>query len=207
MTAVPSHYRFLSEPAPATTAESPLSVSHRRELTAARDRVKPIRQAARVATFNGWSTGGIAVLSAPYALTDLSGLALMIGMTLVAYNEFRGRKQLLQFDPTGARMLGWNQIGLLAMIVVYCLLTLYQSLGATGTLTNELQNYADLDSVLGAPGTFETLYKKVTIAIYGSAIGLSLLFQGGNALYYFTRRRHIEDFVAETPKWAREVIV
>ena len=216
MTAIPSHYRLLNETAPPTTAgawgnapevtDNPLNATHRRELAAARDRAKPIRKAARVATFNGYTTGAIAVLSAPYALTDLSGLALMIGMTLVAYNEFRGRKRMLQFDPRGAEMLGWNQLGLLAMIVVYCLLTLYQTLGATGPLTTELKNYADIDSILGSPGSFEQLYKNVTIAMYGSAIGLSFLFQGGNAIYYFTRRRHIQDFVAETPEWAHELV-
>ncbi len=72
-------------------------------------------------------------------------------------------------------------------------------------MSSELKGYADLDSVLGSAGGFEGLYHSVTYALYGSVIGLSALFQGGNAFYYFTRRRHIEDFVAETPEWVREV--
>ena len=48
-------------------------------------------------------------------------------------------------------------------------------------------------------GDLEGLYKTVTLAMYGGVIALSVLFQGGNALYYFTRRRHVEDFIAETP--------
>jgi hypothetical protein len=36
-------------------------------------------------------------------------------------------------------------------------------------------------------------------------IALSALFQGGTAFYYFGRRRLIEEYVAETPAWARDI--
>jgi hypothetical protein len=51
----------------------------------------------------------------------------------------------------------------------------------------------------------EGLYKTASLAMYGGVIVLSILFQGGNALYYFTRRRHVEEFIAETPQWVRDV--
>jgi hypothetical protein len=59
--------------------------------------------------------------------------------------------------------------------------------------------------MLSMVGDLEGLYKTATLAMYGGAIVLSMLFQGGNALYYFTRRRHVEDFIAETPQWVRDV--
>ena len=104
----------------------PLTAAHRRELAAARDRSKVIRKAARVAAFNGWTTAAIAALSAMFLLFDRSGwaIAMTLGLSIVAYNEFRGRKRLLNFDPSAATLLGWNQLGLLAMIVVYCLWSL-----------------------------------------------------------------------------------
>ena len=43
------------------------------------------------------------------------------------------------------------------------------------------------------------------LALYGSVIALSVIFQGGNALYYFTRRKHVEAYVAETPAWIRDL--
>ena len=49
-------------------ASDPLTATHRRELTAARDRSKVIRKAARVAAFNGWSTAAIAALSATFCV-------------------------------------------------------------------------------------------------------------------------------------------
>ena len=183
----------------------PLSVDHRRELSAARDRAKTIRKAARVAAFNGWSTAIVAALSAPFSLFSPVGLALTVGIAIVAVNEFRGRKRLLNFDPRGATLLGWNQVGLLAMIVAYCLWMLHASAGGASALSAELKGYADLDAALGTAGGFEGLYQQIVLVFYGGVIALSALFQGGNALYYFTRRRHVEEFVAETPAWVRDV--
>lgn len=183
----------------------PLTAAHRLELTRARDRAKSIRKAAAVAAFNGWSSAIVAALSAPFAFFSLSGLVLTVGFAIIAYNEFRGRKRLLSFNPSAATLLGWNQLGLLAMLVVYCLWTMYGSYNNTGAMTAELKGYADLDAALGTAGGFEGLYKQIVVWFYGGVIALSVLFQGGNALYYFTRRRHIEEFVAETPEWVRDV--
>jgi hypothetical protein len=209
VTAFPSSFRLANDPAVSPAAISlnggQLSASQRYELTAARDRAKSIRKAARVAAFNGWTSALIAACSLPFAFYDRSGLILTAGMAIIAWNELRGRKRLLKYDPTSATLLGWNQLALLAMIVVYCAWSLYSSVGDTGALSAELKNYHELDQVLGNSGGFEQLYKSFTYGVYGGVIVLSLIFQGGNALYYFSRRRHIEDFIAETPAWVREV--
>src|SRR4051794_4482456 len=86
----------------ALLADNPLSVSHRRELADARERAKSIRKAARVAAFNGWTTGGAAIFSAMFLLFDRSSMAIAITviLSIVTYNEFRGRKRLLNFDPS-----------------------------------------------------------------------------------------------------------
>jgi hypothetical protein len=184
---------------------NPLSVEHRREISAARDRAKVIRKAARVASFNGWTTALIAALSAPFSLLSPVGLALTGGIAIVALNEFRGRKRLLNFEPRGATLLGWNQIGLLAMITVYSLWMLYSSFNESGRVAAELKAYADLDAALGSSGGFESLYRQIVLYFYGGVIAISALFQGGTALYYFSRRRHVEDYIAETPEWVRDV--
>jgi hypothetical protein len=187
-------------------ADNPLSVSHRRELADARERAKSIRKAARVAAFNGWTTGGAAIFSAMFLLFDRSGMAIAItiGLSIVAYNEFRGRKRLLNFDPSGATLLGWNQLGLLAVIVIYCLWMLSGSSAEASALSSQMKSNTERE-LLSMAGDLEGLYKTATLAMYGGAIVLSLIFQGGNAIYYFTRRRHVEDFIAETPQWVRDV--
>ena len=181
----------------------PLTSEHRRELARARQTSKAVRKAARIAAFNGWATAAVAALSAPFALFSLTGLLMLTGLSLVAYNELRGRRRLLRFDPRAAAILGWNQLGLLAMIVVYCLWTIHASLNGANSLSAELQAYAG--SAFGSTHEFVALARQVVVAIYGSIIALSILFQGLNALYYFTRRRHIDAYLAETPEWIREL--
>lgn len=191
----------------ALLADNPLSVAHRRELAAARDRAKTIRKAARVAAFNGWTMAAAAACSAMFLVFDRSlvSIAITLGISIVAYIEFRGRKGLLNFDPSAATMLGWNQLGLLAMIIAYCLWMLSASSSeAVGAMTSQMDS-STRQEMLNMVGDLEGLYKTATLAMYGGAIALSVLFQGGNALYYFTRRRHVEDFIAETPQWVRDV--
>jgi len=183
---------------------SPLTVEHRRELSAARDRSKAIRKTASVASFNGWATAIIAAISAPFSIFSPVGLAVTAGLAIVAFVEFRGRKRLLNFDPRGASLLGWNQVGFLAMITVYCLWMMYSNLNGNIDLPPELQG-ADVNAFFSEVGGLETLYKQIVIYFYGSVIALSALFQGGTALYYFSRRRLVEQFVAETPAWIRDV--
>jgi hypothetical protein len=183
----------------------PLSAEHHHELAAARDRAKTVRKAARVASFNGWTTAIIAALSLPFSLFSPVGLAITFGLAVVAVNEFRGRKRLLNFDPGGATLLGWNQLGFLAMIVAYCLWMMYTSFNEAGAVAAEVKAYADLDAALGSTGGFAGLYKQVVVAFYGIVIMLSVVFQGGTALYYFFRRRHVADFVTLTPELIRGV--
>ena len=47
----------------------------------------------------------------------LASALVTAGLSLVTYNEFQGRRRLLSFDQSGPRLLGWNQIGFLALIL------------------------------------------------------------------------------------------
>jgi hypothetical protein len=50
-------------------------------------------------------------------------------------------------------------------------------------------------------GPIEDLQKTITLAVYGSLIFLSIIFQGGTAWYYFTRSRYLRAYVSDTPAW------
>src|SRR5207344_2676556 len=88
VTAFPSNFRFMPEAVPtsplagAMQADNPLSVAHRRELSAARDRAKAIRKAARVAAFNGWTTAAAAAFSAMFLVFDRSAVSIAITLGL-----------------------------------------------------------------------------------------------------------------------------
>jgi hypothetical protein len=133
------------------------------------------------------------------------GFLATVVLAVVAWNEFRGRKRLLAFDPSSATLLGWNQVGLLAAIVAYCLWMLYTSLTGGNPLA-ELKASPEMGEVLGVEGRgFDALYRQIVVGFYGLVILLSVIFQGWNAIYYFTRRRHVEEYLAQTPTWVREL--
>jgi len=182
-------------------ADPPLTESRLRALAAATERGEPIRRAGRVATFNAWATATIAALSAPFAAFSLAGLLVFAALAAIAWNEFRGRRRLLSFDPAGASILGWNQLGLLGMITVYCLWALYSNLWGSGSIEAELQANPQLGAAIGLVQGFDEVYRSIVVVLYGSVIALSAIFQGGNALYYFSRRKYVEAYVRETPAW------
>ena len=181
-------------------SDGPLTPEHHRELALAGERAKRIRRAAGVAGFNGWVTGVLAALSVPFGLFSVAGFLVTLGLTAIAYNEFRGRKRLLEFDPAAPALLGWNQVGLLALIVVYCLWMLHGELTGADALSAQIGATPELAGALG-PLQIEALCKGLVFAVYGSVIVLSAIFQGLNAWYYFTRRKHVEAYLRETPKW------
>jgi hypothetical protein len=168
----------------------------------------PVRKAVRVASFNAWVTGIIAALSLPFALFSMSGLFVAGGLCAVAYNEFRGRRRLLDFDPAAASLLAWNQLGFLALIIMYSVWATYAGLTGGNKFAKALAANPEL-SALGFDSDFVTngdaLYKLALVAFYGTVIVLSVIFQGATAVYYATRRKHILRYVNETPEWVRDL--
>ena len=180
------------------------TAAHTLEFARANDRAKAVRKAARVAAFNGWISALLAAGSLPFALFGIDGLVVSVVLTVVAFNEFLGRRRLLAFDPKGADLLGWNQLGLLAAIIVYCLWSVYANLTGGNPLTEELKHTPELNDILGGGGV-DNMFQQFVFAFYGLVVLLSVVFQGGNAWYYFSRRKHVEACLNETPPWVREL--
>ena len=178
----------------------------RRELTLAKTRARPILKAARVATFNGWTLGVIAAASTLFTLVSYSTIGALVtaALAVVASIEFRGRARLLAFDPSGATQLGWNQIGLLVLVTAYCAWMLWSSATGVGPLEAELKANPELGEALGDLGEIDALIRQIVVATYAIVIVLTLVVQGLNALYYFTRRKHVLAYIQETPAWALE---
>ncbi len=129
----------------------------------------------------------------------------MVGLAVVAYNEFQGRKRLLRFEESAPTMLGWNQVGFLSMIIVYCLWMMFAGLTGEGPFAAEIAAKPELAEVLDSVDGLDQIYRLIVLAVYGSVIVLSVIFQGWNAYYYFSRRKHVEDYVRETPDWVIDV--
>ena len=179
-------------------ADEPLSAEHMQQLAEANDRLGKLKPACVLAGFNGWTCAVFAVLCVPFALFSITAGVLTVGLGAVAWNEFRGRKLLKQFDLCGPRLLGWNQIGFLALLIGYASWQIFRSLTGPSPYESYVQANAELESMLGPIGELHVI---ISLAIYGGLIVGSIIFQGLNALYYFTRARHIRTHLAQTAGW------
>ena len=189
---------------PPGPVNAPLSEQHYQALRDAKNGRKKIDFAIGVATFNGWSLGIFATLSAlilPLSFS-LQGLVISIGLGVVAWNEFKGRAMLRLLDPQGARRLGFNQIGLGAVIVGYCMWSLLAALFGPDAYAEVIAENPELGQILGSTGD---LYRVIAVAVYGGAILLTIPYQTLMAWYYFSRTKHITNYVEQTPAWVTEI--
>lgn len=175
------------------TGNPELSAEQRQALEDARVRAGKVVGAAKVAAFNGWSIGAFAVLTILFGLTNPVVLILGVGMGVVARNEFRGRDGIRRFEPEAARKLGKNQVGLMSLIIAYCIWSIAR--GATAVPDPELAQLQELTGV----GT--DLVRQLTVLVYVAVIAVTVIFQGLNARYYFKRAGMIEAYLAQTPPW------
>ena len=132
------------------------------------------------------------------SFVDLHHLVLrrVLGSTMksvVARNEFVGRGRLRAFDLSGLELLWRNQLGFMALIIVYCLWSIYR------TVAFPIPGTAMLTELLGE-GTAE-LVRSLVLTGYAAVIVATTIFQGLNARYYFVRVARVRDYVRDTPQW------
>jgi hypothetical protein len=175
-----------------------LPPEHLRQLAEARHRAAKVRRAAFVATLDGWSIGLFG------ALTFLCGLFSWIGLVLggimlgVALVELRGARRLRRLDPDAARTLGFNQIVLGSALLAYAIYSLWGVFRDRSALLDQLAVNAP---ELAGMGSLQTLARAIGILIYGTLAAVAIFGQGATAWYYFSRRRHINAYLRDTPHW------
>ena len=175
------------------SSDPTLSPEQRRELEDARDRARKILVAGKVAAFNGWTIGIFAALSFLFGLGSPVVMVLALALGAVAWNEFRGRTLLRRLDPSAGLLLGRNQLGLMALIVAYCLWSIWRA--KAGPPDPEMEQLQDL------VGVGSDLIEQLTVILYVSVIAATAIFQGLNARYYFRRVGMTEAYLSETPPW------
>lgn len=187
----------------------PLTGDHLQALALANQRGRKIRNAAGVARFNGVCLivfSGLSLLIAMVAavLGEFDWVAVVMGAGLggLAWNELRGRTLLLQLNPRGPAVLGWNQLALLGLILAYAGWMMYSGLTAPNPYEEMMRTEPMLKGMLGDIGN---LHKTLTLVIYGAVMIVTVVFQGLNSLYYFTRGRVLRSYLAQTPAWVVDV--
>ena len=136
-------------------------------------------------------------MSILFGLFSLPGFLVGVGLAVVARNEFVGRSRILSYDAAGFELLWRNQIGLMALIVLYCVWSMYSA------ATVPDPELAELTELLGE-GTGELL-QSLTLGMYATVIVATVLFQGLNARYYHVRIARLQEYLSETPAWVLDV--
>lgn len=174
-----------------------LTAEQRAALVAAEARMKPIRRAAAIATVNGWT---LIVFGALTALLGLGSVYLMVvgvAVAAVGWRELRARDRLRALDPDGAKTLGWNQIVLLAVVAVYCVVAIVRT-NAGGSTTSVSQ----LEELAGLPAGYVA---ELTTTVYLGLLVVVCGFQALMARFHFARVSMLQEHLRDTPRWVEEV--
>jgi len=176
----------------------PLTEEHTAQLAAAMERAGKIRKATKIAGANGWMLGISAALSAPFALGSQIAFLLMAALGILSWNEFRGRDMLRAFDSNGPELLWKNQLGLMAVLVVYCLWAI--RIASAAPVDPDLLLLQEL-----APEMAD-LMTSLTVTVFQGVILATVVMQGLMARMYHSRIAMVRQYWADTPGWVVEVI-
>lgn len=169
-------------------------------IRSARRAARRILRAASLARFNGSTLalfGALTLLGVIWGSysSGVVGLILLV----IAFNEFRGADRVRRFDPSGARLLGVNELVLAALIVAYCG---WSAVSARSEVQRQIKSAGVGDQAQG----LEDLVSSIATISY---IGVGVL--GGaltvlNAWYSSRRAGMIETFIREQPPWVVETL-
>ncbi len=195
----------------------PVSEADFHRLALAAGHWRKVRSASRLAAFNALSlaiVGGFALLAAfvqilagltrgHIALSAFAGLLLGGGLLAIAAIEQRGRSRLLQLDPAGGTLLAWNQVALLAVVVLWCGGKLAAALAGPNPYESVIRDNPQIAPMLQP---IIDAYATMTVIVYATAIAISTLFQSYCARLYFAAARQVAATIAATDPWIVRVL-
>jgi len=201
---IPLDYRGTAPPV-ATLTTPPgvgLSAEQLQDLADARRRGAKVRRAISVAKFDAWTVAifaGFTLLGVAFGSWVCAVLG--IGMAVVSFVEFKGIERLRRLDPTVAKTLALNQVGLGLLLLTYAA---YSMATAGSSLANELKGQPP--EVMQMLGGAEGMEKAIIHLIYGLLAMVAIFGQGGTALFYLSRKRYIEEYASQTPQWIMDAM-
>ena len=187
---------------------------HRMTSPAPTPQQKVLRRVLIISWFDGWSLVVIAALSLLLTMMfgQLLGTAIGLLVLVAGIMELRGRSALKRRNAgAGMKLLVRSQLFLLTVILVYCARCLgsfddgYLKEQVIPEMRELLQamlgiNFDDLMQQIGLTvNELVPLAHKAFLILYGTVAVLSLLYQGGLALYYRSRTRPVTEALAEPP--------
>jgi hypothetical protein len=178
----------------------------------ARVATRKLRFAGFVALSNVVGLATFGFLSLLLGLFELSLSPMGLALVALAWNEARGRRLLLEGDVGAPRRLAFNQLALLACVLVYCGYNAYMAWAGPSPLDRVLLADPSLPDLLGgaaseAGSSIDELSRwgrMAALVIYGAVATGSAAVQGLTALYYSSLGPTVAALAA-VPAWARDL--
>lgn len=154
---------------------------------------KSLRRVLLIAAIDGWSIAIFAGFCTLVSLLFGEWVGVYIGaiITFAGVLELRGRTRLIRGDIRGLSWLVRAQVLILATVGLYAFRNLlaFDEAAMLAEVTPELRNA--INQVGISMADIQQLMKPVYYGLYLTVIGVTLLFQGGMALFYASRRAKI----------------
>lgn len=201
-------------PVPAAAAESAevpaITPAQLRELALADERDRALSGARTLALCNGLGFVVCAAVCLISVLFDPWSLLYVLVLGGFGFVELRARRALLAYDRGALRRLSRNQIAFCAAVVAYALVQMVLSARSDNPLLEIAREHPELSDALGSPemsgmkSELDSWYRIGMPVFYGLLGLVTLLFQGGSAVYYARREKVLDAFVTQTPAWVIE---
>lgn len=176
---------------PAQQAPSP---EHLAQLQAAKGLGKTVRRAVLVAQISGITIALFAAITVLTGFYDVPTFLLGLAMAVIAIVELRGASSLKRLDLLAPQRLALNQIAFGIVLIAYAAWQLWANLHAP----SELDKMPELkDAMADLPGLEHTIY----YALFAGIVAAAVVGPGLTAIYYATRRKHLEAYRTQTPQW------
>ena len=179
----------------------PPSADIPQQLTMASTAWSKLRRLATYAAFDGWTLailGALTLICGGYG--SISGLLLSMALLGTGIFELASVGQLRRLNPSAINRLACNQLVLAGALILYAIVCLMQSRGGGEVISPEIeQSLAQLGL-----STSELNDQLSTVQNTG-LIAVALLVQGGTALYYFSRQKHLLRYLQQTPPWIQQM--
>ncbi|HWC97733.1 MAG TPA: hypothetical protein VG456_13305 [Candidatus Sulfopaludibacter sp.] len=172
-----------------------------RELEAAKKGARKVKRAVFVANFDGWTIAIFGAITLAMGMSDATNIVLSLALGAVAYVELRNAARLKRLQPDAARTLGFNQLALATILIIYALWQIHTASRSGGTAAVLGVSDPGVAQMLGSDSQLQDLTQMAVHALYGALILIAICAQGSMALYYFSRARLVRDYVAGTPEW------
>lgn len=178
---------------------SPLTPEHLHALAVAAPLHKKIRNMTTIAMTDATLTAiftGLTLLGS-LVFFSWSGLLIGLGMAGITAASVHGAWLAKAIDPRAPKILAGNQLVLCALLIAYSLWSIYAAATGPSPLAAAMPELANDPTMT----SINHLTWVITLAVYLSLIAGTLIAQGLTASYYFSRRKHINAYLTQTPQW------